>query len=240
MSNSTLKNSLLLKVTDHSRLSSKNIMKYSHTAILASILLFSVGCTTTRTTDTARTGIEQLLISNAVDQTIGKTALPDVLGKKVFVEEKYLDSVDKGYIVGSLRQKLLTSGASLVDAKEGSDVTVELYSGGVGTDNVESFLGVPGLTVPGLPVELPEIRVYEKKSQFGTAKIGIIAYDTPSGKMMFNGGTSLARADNSAWSVAGIGPFQEGTVRTEVNRSTAATDFTARVANTVDFSNTIR
>jgi len=210
-------------------------MKYSYTAILASILLISVGCTTTRTTDTARTGIEQLLISNAVDQTITKTALPDVLGKKVFVEEKYLDSVDKGYIVGSLRQKLLTSGASLVDAKEGSDVTVELYSGGVGTDNVESFLGVPGLTVPGLPVELPEIRVYEKKSQFGT-----VAYDTPSGKMMFNGGTSLARADNSAWSVAGIGPFQEGTVRTEVNRSTAGTDFTARVANTVDFGNKIR
>lgn len=215
-------------------------MKFSYTALLVSVLLLSVGCTTTRTTDTARTGIEQLLISNAVDQTITKTALPDVFGKKVFVEEKYLDSVDKGYIVGSMRQKLLTSGASLVDAKEGSDVTVELYSGGVGTDNVESYVGVPGLTVPGLPVELPEIRLYEKKSQFGTAKIGITAYETPSGKMMFDGGTSLARADNSAWSIAGIGPFQEGTVRTEVNRNTGATDFTARVANTVDFSNTIR
>lgn len=215
-------------------------MKFSYTALLVSVLLLSVGCTTTRTTDTARTGIEQLLISNAVDQTITKTALPDVFGKKVFVEEKYLDSVDKGYIVGSMRQKLLTSGASLVDAKEGSDVTVELYSGGVGTDNVESYVGVPGLTVPGLPVELPEIRLYEKKSQFGTAKIGITAYETPSGKMMFDGGTSLARADNSAWSIAGIGPFQDGTVRTEVNRNTGATDFTARVANTVDFSNTIR
>ena len=215
-------------------------MKYSYTAIIASILLISVGCTTTRTTDTARTGIEQLLISNAVDQTINKTALPDVLGKKVFVEEKYLDSVDKGYIVGSLRQKLLAAGASLVDAKDASDVTVELYSGGVGTDNVESYLGVPGLTVPGLPVELPEVRLYEKQSQFGTAKIGVIAYETPTGKMMYNGGTSLARADNSAWSLVGIGPFQEGTVRTEVNRSTAGTDFTARVANTVDFSDTLR
>jgi hypothetical protein len=185
--------------------------------------------------------IEQLLISNAVDQTINKTALPDVMGRKVFVEEKYLDSVDKGYIVGSMRQKLLSAGASLVDAKEASDVTVEMYSGGVGTDNVESYLGVPGLTVPGLPVELPEVRLYEKQSQFGTAKIGVIAYETPSGKMMYNGGTSLARADNSAWSLIGIGPFQEGTVRTEVNRSTGATDFTARVANTVDFgSSTIR
>lgn len=198
------------------------------------------GCTSTRTTDTARTGIEQLLISNAVDQTIGKTALPDVFDRKVYVEEKYLDSVDKGYIVGTLRQKLLSSGANLVDAKEGSDVTIEVYSGGVGTDNVESYLGVPGLTVPGLPVELPEVRLYEKKSQFGTAKIGLVAYDTTNGKMIFDGGTSLARADNSAWSVAGLGPFQDGTVRREVNQSTGGTDFTARVANTVDFSEKIR
>lgn len=215
-------------------------MKYLSLITISMLVLGFAGCTTTRTTDTARTGIEQLLISNAVDQTMNKTALPDVFGKKVFVEEKYLDAVDKGYIVGSMRNKLLSSGALLVDAKDGSDLTIEMFSGAVGTDNVESFLGVPGLTVPGLPVELPEVRLYEKKSQFGTAKIGITAYETPSGKMIFDGGTSLARADNSAWSVIGIGPFQEGTVRNEVNRNTGATDFTARVANAVDFSDNLR
>ncbi len=210
------------------------------TLAIASLFLGFSGCTTTRTTDTARTGMEQLLISNAVDQTMGKTTLPDVFGKKVFVEEKYLDAVDKGYIVGSMRQKLLASGASLMDAKEGSDVTIELYSGAVGTDNVETYMGVPGLTVPGLPVELPEVRLFEKKSQFGTAKIGVTAYETPTGKMMFDGGTALARADNSCWSVVGVGPFQEGSVRNEVNRNTGATDFTARVSNAVSFGSKIR
>jgi len=152
--------------------------------ILSAATVFS-GCTTTRTTDTARTGMEQLLISNAVDQTLNKVALPPVAGRKVFVDDKYLDAIDKGYILGSMRQRLLASGAHVVDAKEGSDLTMEIFSGAVGTDNVESFLGVPGLTV----------------------------------------------ADDSHWSIAGIGPFQEGTVREEVNRSTTATDFTARVAN---------
>lgn len=197
---------------------------------------FCLGCSTTRTTDTARTGMEQLLISNAIDQTMNKTALPDVAGKTVYLEEKYLDSVDKGYIVGTMRRKLLNAGAMLVDEKEGSQVTLELCSGGVGTDNVEQYVGMPGLTVPGLPVELPEVRLYEKKSQFGTAKIGVVAYDTPTGQMVYDGGGSLARANDSNWTVLGIGPFQEGSVRNELNHATGGVS----VANAMDFSTTIR
>lgn len=198
-------------------------------------LTLLTGCTTTRTSDTARTGMEQLLISNAVDQTLSKTALPPVDGRKVFIEEKYLDgTVDKGYVVAKMRQRLLNNGAMLVDKKEDSEITLELSSGGIGTDNVSSFVGMPGLTVPGLPVELPEIRVYEKTSQFGTAKIGVVAYATGNGQLIYDAGTPLARADDSRWSLFGIGPFQDGTVREEVLTQTNDTDFTARFANTVD------
>ena len=196
----------------------------------------SVGCTTTRTSDTSRTGMEQLLISNAVDQTLDKTALPEVNGRKVFLDPQFLDSVDKGYIVGSLRQRLLAAGASLVDAKEGSDITVEVVSGGVGTDNVQTYLGVPGLAVPGLPVEIPEVRMYERSSQFGTAKLGVVAYATDTGAMVFDGGRALARADDSRWSVMGIGPFQEGSVRDEVNSATGQYSAIPRVANLPGFS----
>ena len=184
--------------------------------------------------------MEQLLISNAVDQTLNKVALPPVTGRKVFVEEKYLEAVDKGYIIGSLRQRLMANGAQVVDAKEGSDLTLEIFSGAVGTDDVETYAGIPGLTVPGLPVEIPEVRVYEKSSQYGTAKLGLVAYATTTGEMLYNSGKSLARADDSRWSVMGIGPFQEGTVREEVNRNTSATDFTARVANAANSVNPIR
>ncbi|MEM9413690.1 MAG: DUF6655 family protein, partial [Planctomycetota bacterium] len=208
------------------------------TKILACLILISLvlsGCTTTRTSDTARTGMEHLLISNAIDQTLDKTALPPVEDRKVFIEEKYMDAVDKGYIVAKMRQRLLNSGAKLVDKKEDSEITIELCSGGVGTDNVSSFIGTPGLSVPGLPVELPEVRVYEKSSQFGTAKIGVVAYATGSGQLIYDAGTPLARADESRWSVLGIGPFQNGSVRDEVMTQTGDTDFTARVANAVDF-----
>lgn len=208
--------------------------KTSVSLLIVGLTLF-VGCTTTRTSDTSRTGIEQLLISNAVDQTLNKTTLPPLRGRSVFLEEKYLDSVDKGYIVGTLRQKLLAGGAKLVDKKEDSEVTVELCSGGVGTDNVQSFVGVPGMALPGpVPIEIPEIRLWEKSSQYGTAKLGVVAYATETGEPLHDSGTALARADDSSWSVMGLGPFQSGTVRDEVLLNTSGTDFTSRVANSAN------
>jgi hypothetical protein len=191
-------------------------------AISSMIFLSSIGCTTSRISNTARTGTEQLLLSNAVDQTLDKMALPPLEGKKVFLDPQYLDSVDKGYIVGSMRQRLLAHGAMLQDAKEGSDVTIEICSGGVGTDDVDSYMGMPGIALPGpLPVQLPEVRLYEKKSQFGTAKINVVAFSTDDGRLIYDSGTNLARSDDSNWSIMGVGPFQSGSVRDEVKASTA-------------------
>ena len=216
------------------RLSSPPVTNWLVILLLTAVLAGN-GCTTTRTSDTARTGMEQLLISNAVDQTLEKVPFAPVSGRKVFVEEKYLDCVDKGYVVGSIRQRLLAAGATLTDAKEGSDITLELRSGGVGTDNVESFVGIPGMALPGpVPFEMPEVRFYEKSSQFGTAKLGIVAYQTESGQLVYDSGKALARADDSRWSMLGVGPFQSGTVRNEVLSNTGDIDMTARVANTLD------
>jgi hypothetical protein len=211
--------------------------KFSLLMILSTVSLAIFGCTSTRTTDTARTGMEQLLISNAIDQTLQKATLPPLSGRTVFLDGQYLDSVDKGYIMGTMRQKLLNDGAKLVDKKEDSEITIEVCSGGVGTDNVDSFVGMPGMAMPGpLPLEIPEVRLYEKTSQFGTAKLALFAYATKSGQKIYDSGTALARANDSRWSVLGIGPFQSGSVRDEVNSNTGDTDLTARVANTFDIS----
>lgn len=184
-------------------------------------LALLASCTTTRMSNTARTGMEQLLLSNAVDQTIGKLPLPAVEGQKVFVEEKYLDCVDKGYIVGSIRQRVLQGGGLLVGKPEDSQVTIEIRSGGVGTDTVDSFLGMPGMAVPGpFPIQVPEIRLYERASQYGTAKLALVAFDTATGRLLFDSGRQLARGDDTRWSVFGLGPIQSGSVRSEIQANT--------------------
>ena len=184
-------------------------------------LLLAAGCTSARTSDTSRTGLEQLLISNAVDQALDRVDFAPLAGKKVYIEEKYLDCVDKGYVVGSVRHRALATGAELVGSVDAADQIVEIRSGGVGTDRSESFLGMPGLAVPGpLPVSLPEIQLASRKTQRATAKLGLVVYDAKSKQALGKGGLALARSNDSNWYLLGVGPFNSGSVKNEVSVAT--------------------
>ena len=198
-------------------------------ASIGCLMGFFAGCTTTRTTDTARTGMEQLLISNAVDQALNKYDFQALQGKSVFIDEKYLDSVDKGYLLSSIRERVLYNGGRIAPKAEDSDVTLEIRSGSVGTDNLETFVGIPNMSVPGIvPIEIPEVKLWNRTSQMGTAKLGILAYETKTGAVYQQGGQALARSDDTKWFVVGLGPFQSGTVKNEVQSSTASPTALAR------------
>ncbi|MEZ6055788.1 MAG: DUF6655 family protein [Planctomycetaceae bacterium] len=191
----------------------------------AGVLLFLVsfsGCTMTKKTNTARAGMEQLLIANAIDQSLDKVDFRAFSGTNVYLEEKYVDCVDKNYVIGSVRSRLFDSGAKIVGKAEEADVVVEVRTGAVGTDTNDAFIGLPELALPGV-VTLPEVRLVERNSQTGTAKIGIIAYDAKTKEVLGGGGLAMARSDDNNWSVVGIGPFQNGTVRDEVRRKAGKT-----------------
>ena len=90
------------------------------------------GCATVTTSNTARTATEQLLISNAVDQSLDKIDFSTFVGTKVVLEEKYLEGVDKAYVLASVRHRLLYHGATIsTDAKD-ADIILEARSGGIG------------------------------------------------------------------------------------------------------------
>ncbi|MCA9069553.1 MAG: hypothetical protein KDA84_11550 [Planctomycetaceae bacterium] len=182
------------------------------------LLVFAAGCASTKTSNTARTAQEQLLISNSVDQALNKVDFAAFEGAKVYVDEKYLDCVDKNYVVGSIRHRALRSGARLVEKADGADIILEVRSGGVGTNISDMYVGMPELSVPGpFPISLPEVRLLSKQSQTGIAKIGIVAFDAKTRQMLGDGGMTMAQSDDSNWYMLGIGPYQNGTVREEVS-----------------------
>jgi hypothetical protein len=182
------------------------------------LMVTAIGCTSTSTSNTARTAKEQMLVSNAIDQSLDKVDFAPLSGRKVFLDDKYLDCVDKGYVMGSLRHRLLRAGAQLVATSEESEVVLEARSGGVGTDTTDSFLGVPEITLPGM-MTLPEIRFTQKKSQFAYAKIGMVLYDTKSRTVLGDGGVSLAQASDSNIFVLGAGPWTGGTLKSDIAAS---------------------
>ncbi|MEM9826694.1 MAG: DUF6655 family protein [Planctomycetota bacterium] len=181
--------------------------------ILVSLLAGTlVGCATSKSSHTARTASEQLLISSAIDRSLSKVRFTDFAGKSVFINDKYLEGVDKGYLMGTLRHRVLQGGGKLVESADKADCVVEARSGGIGTDSQESFVGVPALGIPGLPIELPEIKVASRATQMGTAKIALACYDAKTGESMGSGGKSTALTHNSDTYVFGVGPFRSGAV----------------------------
>ena len=74
--------------------------------ILCGCLAFVAGCATMKESDTARTGVEQLLISSSIDRALDKVDFRPITNAKVYVEQKYLDCVDKNYVISSIRHRL--------------------------------------------------------------------------------------------------------------------------------------
>jgi len=187
-------------------------------ALLLGLVAATGGCTSTKQSNTARTATEQLLISNAVDQSLNKVDFTPLAGTAVFVEEKYIDCVDKGYVIGSIRHKLLQAGATLATKLEEADAVMEVRSGAVGTDVTSAYLGVPGFTAPGM-IGIPDIKLATRDSQKAVAKIGIVVYGVKSKRELGEGGVSMARADDTNSYFMGFGPKQSGTLQYEVNRA---------------------
>ena len=184
-------------------------------------LLAFLGCTSTKTSNTARTGTEQLLISNAVDQSLSKIDFQPMAGKKILVEEKYLDSVDKNYVVSSVRHHVLHAGGELAAKPEDADIILELRSGGIGTDNSDAYLGMPGITLPGM-VSLPDVKLVTRSRQSAFAKLGLVAIDAKTRQQLGAGGVSLAMSDDNNWYVMGVGPYRQGSMEKEVKNSLGA------------------
>jgi hypothetical protein len=137
------------------------------------------GCYTAKNSEPPRTATEQLLLSTASDNAMKDVDLEWVKGKKVYVEEKYFDSYDKGYVISLIRDHLSSAGALLVKTNAPSDVIVEIRSGGLGINSSEYMIGVPVITVPipfSGPMQTPEIAFYKSQKADAIGKFALFAY----------------------------------------------------------------
>lgn len=174
------------------------------------------GCSTTKQSNTARTAREKLLISNAVDTALMKVDFKALDGSKVFLEEKYLECTDKGYLVSSIRHRVMINGGHIVGKPEDADVVLELRNGGIGTDMADSYVGIPEIVLPGM-LALPQVKFMNRTNQTAVAKVGLVAYDAKTQEILGNGGVSSALSDDNNWFVMVLGPYQNGSVKKELN-----------------------
>lgn len=208
-----------------------------HLPICAFLAFGVLGCAQTKTSNTARTATEQLLISNAVDQALDKIDFRAFRGHTVYLDDRFVDCIDKQYVISSVRHRILHQGAILVLKPEDAEVLVEMRTGVVGTDIADSFLGIPEVTLPGM-LTLPEVRVLTRQVQTGTAKLGVVAVDAKTKQVLGEGGMTLAQSDTNSWFIAGVGPFRTGSINSELDQMTSGPAAFRRdqLPNTVAFS----
>jgi hypothetical protein len=176
------------------------------------------GCGTTRMTDTQRAASEMLLVSQAVDNAVAQIDCSELSGRDVFFDTQYLDgTVDKGYVISSLRQHLLAHGAKLKEDRKSAAIVVEARSGAVGTDRHSLLLGTPQMSVPALvvgqPTQIPEIALVKKTDMKGVAKLAVFAYNRETGQALWQSGLKDAQSTLKDMWVFGAGPFSRGTIR---------------------------
>lgn len=192
---------------------------------LAALSLAVAGCATIKESDTARTGVEQMLISSAVDRALDQVDLSPLRGAKVFVDEKYLDCVDKNYVFIALNQRLINVGARIVDKAEDSNVVMQVGSGAVGTDRQDMFVGITEIPLPPpSPIAIPRFSLFSRSRANGTAKLCIIAFDAKTRAPVINTGPLLARSDYKTWKMLGAGSYENGSVETELVDATRRYD----------------
>jgi hypothetical protein len=149
------------------------------------------GCMTIKTTTTARSATEQLLLSTATDHALQKTGLEILSGHRVYLDGSYFDSYDSKYVLGTVRDAISRTGAILVDTASNSEVIVEARSGALAINESETLFGLPSFGIP-IPlagtVQTPEIAFYKSDRQRAYAKFALLAVARESRSHIYSSG----------------------------------------------------
>jgi hypothetical protein len=182
---------------------------------LAAVLLAALACTgcigAIRQTTSPRTSTEMLLVTTAAQRAVLAYEPGQVLNRRVFIDMSNFDSIDRGYVIGAVRDHLSGYGAILVDAIELADLVVEVRNGALGIYDGEFTLGMPSLpiTAPGLTTALitPPLYIFKRNTEQGWAKFQVWSYDARTGRFLGRSPDLWGSAYYNQWFWFGIGPF---------------------------------
>ncbi len=182
--------------------------------LVALVLSLLGGCTTVKTTGTARTGTEQLLLTGTWDDAICRVNFQPLAGAKVFVNGQYVANVDKEWIISSIRRTMAEQGVLLESNKDKAQVIVEVGVGVYGTDQRDTTTGLPGvgvgtsLTGPTLTSSgTSSLNFSQTNRQDAVVKAALFGYDAKSGAWCGNPGRSSTRKVSGTTSSSAMDPI---------------------------------
>ena len=163
-------------------------------------ITFLIGCSTThRTTQSTKTAVEQLLISESVIRSLpikSDMRLPIPQGSKVILNTSGL-TTDQTLL--HLLQEVLTGwlgqqGHLIQKDKKDATYRIDVIVGAMGTEKDGTFIGLPAISSQIIPFSLPELAIYKSENQTGYVKFNMNIFEMLTGKFVGSTSTFLAES----------------------------------------------
>jgi hypothetical protein len=123
------------------------------------VAALTAACSMTPTA-TARSTIEQRLLSRSLERALARLDVSALGGKRVFVELDGLTS-DQVYARALVRAELRQRGVLVVGDASEAEARIQIIASGLGVDQGETLIGIPATTVPVLSLSIPEIALFK-------------------------------------------------------------------------------
>ena len=153
---------------------------------LVIIVLMSACSTSHKNTQTPRTAIEQLLLSEAVSTSLPQqmnTPLPIPAGAKIAIDTSGI-SLDQRIVEQAMAGWLGQHGYLVQDDKADATYWVNVNVESLGTEYADSFFGIPPIQGSLLPISTPELAIYKAQYQTGYVKFHFDIFELPSGRFV--------------------------------------------------------
>ncbi len=157
------------------------MMYFKLAAAALPIILILTGCTEPRITNTAKTGVEELLVSRVVEKSVSQIPFGKLSGQTACMDYTYLaPQTGKEYVQSCFETAILCSGIKLVPAEEAA-YTIRVYCGALATDNTKFNIGTPELPVPvpdtSINIAIPELSLVKCISRQAIGRFSVLIID---------------------------------------------------------------
>lgn len=146
------------------------------------------GCATTNTIPIPvhLTAIEQFLLTQAIDLSLPKKGIPVIPipdGATVNLETTGL-TVEQRFLLGAVGRWLGEQGLHIQPKDEKATYRAQILIQALGTEQSQSFFGMPEVQGGLLPFAIPELPLYKAQYQTGYTRFRLDFFETTSGKFI--------------------------------------------------------
>lgn len=148
---------------------------------LCGVAVTFAGCSDPVVSNTARTAVEQFLLSDVIEQASDQMKFDAYKGKKAVMDYGYLaPQVDKPVVQGLIERRLAECGVIVTTDKKAADIIVQVVCPVLATDMAKLLIGTPSLPIPvpdtSVQIVIPEIPLFSKltRSAYGQFSVNIL------------------------------------------------------------------